>query len=426
MRILIVTTFPSAESGGGMGRVAHELAGALAGAHEVLLLCPGKDTAALELSLPGQLRVVRVAAPREGDVVLPDLRVERRLRAVLGAFDPDVVHAQDFGILALWTQDWARLTGRPFLATLHCLPSRAAAFASAEKTAFARLMGRSPLFRAFIGLFLQRCDGVIALNRAMEGDLRRFGYRGPVFRVPNGRDLRTYQALSFADPRESEKRLLFVGAFARRKNQGYLLEVLRHLRVPARLELIGGALEPGYLAEVEERIRALGLTNVELTGPVPYAEIPRRLERAHLFLSASRLEVQSLAVIEALASGTPVVGLSNETIDELVDDGVGKRLPPDASPDDFAREVERICTLPPEGYHRMCRAARERVRSLSWESVVEQTTRVYQELVASSARRRRAPLWSPWLVSASAVRYSLREFARPPRARRLFRTPRRA
>ena len=46
-------------------------------------------------------------------------------------------------------------------------------------------------------------------------------------------------------------------------------------------------------------------------------QIPNYLERAHVFPSASKMEVQSLVVIEALASGTPVVGLSNETIDEL-------------------------------------------------------------------------------------------------------------
>ncbi|MCX7751139.1 MAG: glycosyltransferase [Candidatus Bipolaricaulota bacterium] len=424
MRVLIVTTFPSAESGGGMGRAAHELARELARTHEVLLLCPGEETA-LEGGRPGEPRILRVAAGREGDVVLPDLRVERLLRRRLDRFNPHVVHAQDFGILALWAQDWARRTGRPFLATLHCLPSQAHAFTSAEKGAFTRIMGRSPLFRLFLHVFLERCDGVIALNGAMEADLRRFGYRGPVYRVPNGRNLCAYQALSFADPREPEKRLLFVGSFARRKNQGYLIEVMSHLRVPARLELVGGALEPGYLAEVQEKVQALGLSTVEVVGPVPYGEIPRRLERAHLFVSASRLEVQSLAVIEALAAGTPVVGLANATIDELVDDRVGKRLSPDASPAEFAREVERICALPPEAYERMCRAARERVRPLDWESVVERTTNVYRELALARARRRPA-FWSPWLVTASAVRYSFRDLARPKRARRLSRAPRQA
>jgi hypothetical protein len=34
-------------------------------------------------------------------------------------------------------------------------------------------------------------------------------------------------------------------------------------------------------------------------------------------ISASAMEIQSLAVIEALASGTPVVGLSNEAVAEL-------------------------------------------------------------------------------------------------------------
>lgn len=423
MKVVVVAAFPTADSGGA-GRVAHEFAHELARAHEVFLLCPGKETT-LEVSPSGTLRTMRVAAAGEGDVVLPDLRVQRRLEGLVETFDPDVIHAHDFGFLSLLLQDWAKKVGKPFVVTLHVLPSRTHGFVSSETSAIARWLGRSPLFGTFVRMFLKRCDGVIALNRAMEEDLRRLGYRGRVYRIPNGRDLRAYQSLPFAEVREPVKGLLFVGSFARRKNQGYLLEVMEHLSIPARLELVGAPVEPAYLAGLQETIRARGLRGVEIVGPIPYSEVPERLARAHLFVSASRLEVQSLAVIEALASGTPVVGLGNETIDELVDDRVGKRLRPDASPAEFAREVERICTLSPENYLRMCRAARDRVRDLDWQAVLEGTAQVYRELSEARARRNRLSLWSPWIVTASSVRYGLRDFARLGGPRRFPRPERR-
>ena len=109
--------------------------------------------------------------------------------------------------------------------------------------------------------------------------------------------------------------------------------------------------------------------------------IPACLARAHAFVSASRLEVQSLTVIEALASGTPVVGLANETIDELVDDTVGRRLPADAAPDEFARSVEQICRVPQAEYDQLCRQARARVALMDWTQVVDATAAAYEALV---------------------------------------------
>ncbi|GAB4311800.1 MAG: glycogen synthase [Candidatus Bipolaricaulota bacterium] len=419
MRIVFVTTFPSPDTGGGMGRVAHELAAASARVHEVLLLCPGEDTS-VGPSAPGQPTLVRVAASGAGDVLLPDLRGRRKLQSLLASFHPQIVHAHDFGPLALWLQDWARSAGCPFVVTLHCLPSQAQAFSSLEKPPLAKRIANSRLFDAFVDLFLRRCDGVIALNQAMADDLRRTGYRGPVYQVPNGRNLAPYHALPPADVTQPEKHLLFVGSFARRKNQRYLLEMMEHLAVPAWLTLVGEALEPGYLAELHDHQRRHGLDRVNFVGPVPYERIPSLLARAHVFVSASRLEVQSLAVIEALASATPVVGLANETIDEFVDDAVGARLPPEAHPSDFAHQVERICTLPPTQYEALCRAARERVRALDWQAVVEENRRVYEELATARTMggRVRARMWTPWLVAASAVRYGFSDLAHPVAARR--------
>jgi hypothetical protein len=93
------------------------------------------------------------------------------------------------------------------------------------------------------------------------------------------------------------------------------------------------------------------------------------------------MEVQSLVVIEALASGTPIVGLSNETVDELVDDNVGIRLPAEASPQEFAAAVQHICELPTGDYQKLCAGARQRVINLDWSNVMEKTITAYDEVL---------------------------------------------
>jgi hypothetical protein len=145
--------------------------------------------------------------------------------------------------------------------------------------------------------------------------------------------------------------------------------------------LLGKALKPAYEEQLKRYCRAQNLDNVEFPGQVPHAEIPSYLERTHVFVSASKMEVQSLVVIEALASGTPVVGLSNETIDELVDQEVGSWLPKETIPQQFAENVQRICTLPRSEYEKLCENARERVSHLDWSNIIDKTVSAYGELI---------------------------------------------
>lgn len=392
-----------------MSRVAHELAAATARLHEVLLVCPGY---ANEVSIPGEGKAcfAQVASFGQGDVLLPDLRIRNRrwLDAVLTDFQPDVIHAQDFGPVALRIQDWARQARLPYLATLHYLPSRTQAFVSREVNGLAFRVGAGSLYRAFVSKFLNLCDGVIALNHAVANDLKAFGYKGSTYDVPNGRNLADFTSLQIADPSQVDKQLLYIGAFGLRKNQRFLLEMLSHLSLPAKLELIGDTPEPIYLQLLKQYASDHGLSRVAFTGKVPFEQIPFHLQQAHVFVSASTLEVQSLAVIEALASGTPVVGLANDTTNELLDDTVGCCLPANATPEEFARKVDTICNLPATEYVAMCWAARERVRHLDWQNVIELNTAVYKDLADRKrstpvSGRHPAPVWTPWLAALSTA-----------------------
>lgn len=262
------------------------------------------------------------------------------------------------------------------------LPGNALEFGANDALDVKLLQGSltAALTRHALADFYDNCDAIVALNGSALEAFRSFGYGGRVFVIPNGRDLRAYGRCALANVAAPNKTLTFVGYISPRKNQAYLQDVLAHLAGSYRLQLIGTPLNPRYARELASQRRRLGLDNVILLGQVPHEKIQQHLERSHVFVSASRMEVQSLVVIEALASGTPVVGLSNETIDELVDDGVGRRLPRDASPESFARCVESICGRPQGEYDRLCRNARERVAQLDWQDVAAETVEAYQVL----------------------------------------------
>ena len=163
------------------------------------------------------------------------------------------------------------------------------------------------------------------------------------------RNLAESDFLPLVDTTQPVKQLVFIGSFAKRKNQRFLVDMLAHLRTQVHLSFFGETLEPGYLQSLHEVVHERGLEDIVQIGHIPYAEIPAHLAQAHVFVSASTLEGQSLAVIEALTSGTPVIGLANETLDVLVDDTCGRRLSAASSPADLARQVDVYCT-PPTGH----------------------------------------------------------------------------
>jgi glycosyltransferase involved in cell wall biosynthesis len=222
---------------------------------------------------------------------------------------------------------------------------------------------------------------LIALNQAAFESIRDFGYSGLVYVIPNGRALAHYTHCQYADNQSKQKVLVFIGFLSERKNQQYLLRTLKELPDNYQLKLIGKPLSLDYQRQLEEYCQENNLNNVEFLGQVSHDQIPDYLEMAHVFPSASSMEVQSLVVIEALASGTPVVGLSNETIDELINEDVGAWLAKDQKPADFAQQIERICNLPNEDYQLMCKTARERVAHLDWSNIVCMTHNAYQDIL---------------------------------------------
>jgi glycosyltransferase involved in cell wall biosynthesis len=344
------------------------------------MVCPHSRT--LSYTTEDGVQVQGIQSAGEGNVTVPVLS-EANLAALLSClndFQPDVVHAHEPVSLALVGQIWARSHGVPFVYTAHVLASRFMDFGVMDVFQGIRSSLTESVAHQFLASFYDGCDAIVALNEPAERDLRTFGYQGRVLSIPNGRDLDRYRACRATDLRSKQKVLSFVGFVSARKNQLYLLDALRHLRPEYQLQVVGPLLDAAYGHQLSRFAREHALSNVVFTGALSHKEIPDLLGRTHVFVSASKMEVQSLSVIEALASGTPVVGLANETIDELIDDRVGKRLPSDASPEAFARTVDELCRLPAQEYERLCEHARARVEWFGWPNVIKMTEAAYRSL----------------------------------------------
>jgi len=375
--------------GGGAGRVAHELARHFALEHDVVMICPA-DKTGYEKGEDG-LSVFGIRSAGDDEFHMPDLsgKTVGEIFNFLNEYQPDIVHAHDPALIGLIGQVWARMNLVPFVHTAHILPSKALDFGTIDALNVPLLKGSlsESVIISVLNNFYLNCDALIALNQSALESIREFGFQGPIFVVPNGRDLNHYSQCKSADNTADQKILVFIGFMNKRKNQIYLLKALKELPANYILRLIGKPLNPEYLNELEEYCREHSLKNVEFVGQIGHDQIPDYLEGAHVFPSASIMEVQSLVVIEALASGTPVVGLSNETIDELINDKVGAWLAKDIKPDDFAQQIKHICNLPADEYQVMCQTARERVAHLDWSKIVNSTAEAYRKILKTKPTR---------------------------------------
>jgi alpha-1,3-rhamnosyl/mannosyltransferase len=135
--------------------------------------------------------------------------------------------------------------------------------------------------------------------------------------------------------------LLGVGSLEPRKNLKTLLRAWRELPEPVRsryqLVLAG---KPGWrLKELQEELKRTWQTgSVLLTGYVPAGDLPLLYAQAELFVFPSFYEGFGLPVLEAMASGCPVVASNSSSLPEVIGEAA-MTLAPDQPPGDWARAL---------------------------------------------------------------------------------------
>lgn len=204
----------------------------------------------------------------------------------------------------------------------------------------------------------------------------------PVVRVPLGVDLDTFRP----HPRGPVEvlRLVHAGRLSREKSPHLAVATAVELHrrgVPVRLDVYGVGPHRDELVEVA------GDAPVRFRG---YVDSPARLSRAlahaDVALSVCPGETFGLAVLEALASGTPVVTADRGGARELVDETSGAWGAPD--PVALADAVLAVAARPVAERRA---AARERAERYPWSTTVESMLEVHSavEMPASRSRARR-------------------------------------
>jgi glycosyltransferase involved in cell wall biosynthesis len=286
-------------------------------------------------------------------------------------FGPDLLHAHFF-LAGLPGVVLGRTLRKPVVVT-----EQWSVFLPSDPTPVTR-----PL-RAAAKLTYERADLVLPPSEALRRAIEAQGIRARFRIVPNVVDTSLFRPDGI--PLAAPPRLLAVGLLYDAKGYEFLLEaasILDREGREFRLDVVG---DGPRRADYERLTEELDVRHrVTFHGLVPKPEVARLMREASAFVLASRYDNNPSALVEALASGLPVVATDVGGIPELVDASNGLL----ARPQDARHLAERISELLDglPGYDRgaIARAAAAR---FSRERVGGLLANAYAEALA--ARRRR-------------------------------------
>ena len=212
--------------------------------------------------------------------------------------------------------------------------------------------------------------------------------RKPLVVIPNGVDLQRFNPS--LDGREGRRRfniseearvLLFVGRLVPCKGLEYLIESVSKVLDEHKdvvLMIVG---EGELKRELMALTRRMGLEkNVVFTGQVDGSMLPLCYAASDIFVlpSVSRLEAFGIVLIEAMASGKPVISTTIPGAREVVIPGETGLIVPPGDSESLANAMATLLRNDKLRYEMGCRARSLAERKYDWTDVANQYLRVYE------------------------------------------------
>jgi glycosyltransferase involved in cell wall biosynthesis len=340
--------------------------------HEVLLAAPVSWRPRGEAPALRGVRVLRVPGvplPRYPDLTLA-LPVAPLVVREVAAFRPDVIHLVTEYSLGLTGLQAAATLGVPALASFHTnipryLPYYGFAWAA-------------DLCWRYLRWFHNQAAATFCPSEANRRELMERGFRN--VRVwPRGVDTTRFAPATRSGDGGNRAtqplRLLYVGRLTPEKDLPVLFDAYERLRARGRLlhlTLVGDGAYTGVM-------RARAPREVTFAGYLEGRALSEAYAAADVFVFPSRSETLGNVVLEALASGLPVVGVRDGGTVENVRDGVNGILCPPGDIEAFADGIRRLADDAPLRRH-LAHNARAWAEARTWDAAFAPLTGAYEEL----------------------------------------------
>ncbi len=312
----------------------------------------------------------------------PDFRiaipVSLKIRESIQRFDPEVIHIHTLGPLGIAGIRYAKKYKIPLIGTYHAyLPDFLVCISPDKKInkSDKKYMSKEIVWK-LSNYFYNKCDLVTAPSESMKEELKKKGLRTKVIFLSNGLKLDSFL------PKEKYSRkakLLHVGRISFEKNIDIVIKsisILREEFPDIKLDIIG---DGPALKSLRLMTKKLDLErNVHFLGCIEHGKLNMLYKEYDIFITASTIETQGVVILEAMASGLPIVGVRRLAINDLVKNDINGYV---AEPFDEKGMAEKIKILYKNRDLREAfgRKSTELVKEHDVKDIIEKLERLYFE-----------------------------------------------
>jgi len=197
--------------------------------------------------------------------------------------------------------------------------------------------------------------------------------------IPDGVDLSKFRPVEKNPDPDATVKILTIGRLIPRKGFDCLIRSLPELMKIARkdfcVEIVGDGPLRAELTRLTEQLHVAD--KVVFAGTVPYEQLAGKYRQADVFVLSSLAEGMPLVVLEAMASGLPIIASGVQGIEDLVEEGVNGHLFPPA--DHRALNQYLAAVINDDAIRlQMGRESARIVRKYDWANIAEQYLRIYE------------------------------------------------
>lgn len=320
-------------------------------------------------------------------------RPRREIKKILKTFKPDIIHLQTAGPVGLGVMAYVKKTGTPLISTGHSYPDN---FTSQFKLLRPIKRPVNSVVRHYLNSFLKDAEYAtmpteLAIEELIPKNRKRF--KVPVEALSNGVDLSAFKPgkpskkiLEKYHLSEDKKRVLYIGRIDPEKSIEVVLKAMKIVfeQIPdAEFVLIGDGADKARLEKMTEHLE---LENkVHFLGRILPPDLYELYRTGTVFATASETETQGIVLIEAAATGLPLVAVDAGAIKEICKNGKNGYLCQPNDEDGIAKSLIKILS-DPKKQKEMSKASLEIAKNHDLNNTLKRFEEIYYDIIESHGK----------------------------------------
>ncbi len=351
--------------------------------HEVYIFAPKVEDYVDQEKNVFRYRSVNLTSKVKYPIAIP---LSFRAKNVITEFNPDIVHVHHPFVLSSQAIMYGKKLGIPKILTLHTQYEQYAYYIAPIPEKLTQ-----EAIKRIISNLAYKIDCITTPSESMKDLIKSYGVKNRIEVIPNAIELNSFKEKDKLKCLEIKKRynleeddkiILYVGRIAQEKSIDKIIEALAIIKgrgiSRAKLLIVGNG---PAMEELRQLVQSLGVEEeVIFTGAVGNEEIQHYYKIAYLFTITSTSESFGIVIIEALASGIPVLAVRAPGAVDILTDGLDGLLTED-DVEQFASALEKLIREP-ELREELSQGVLKTSEQYSINVISERMLNLYREVIA--------------------------------------------